>query len=141
MLSQKLFKAYVHILRYAEVYHCVPYVFNKNLRILEMRQGFHLYIVYFNNLLGFLFTVFLLSQYFMATAVIAINKLLMTNALALGMAISVMNNILMFQNIFMGHGTMEFFNMSCIYFRGFRGNNIFVNCNNLSSLLYTQCKL
>ncbi len=124
MLSQKLFKAYVHILRYAEIYHCVPYVFNKKSRILEMRQGFHLYIVYFNNFLAFLYTLFLLSQYFMATALIASNKALMTNALALGLTISVMNNILMFQNIFLGVDTMEFWNMSCVYFRGFRGKNI-----------------
>lgn len=124
MLSPKLFAAYIQILRVCDAFHCVPHFYNGKTGKLELRRGDHLVLVYLNSFLTFLYTVFLVSQYFSATELIAWNKGFMTSLLSVALTVFILVDIFNAQNLFLGDITFEYCNMCVHYFRNFREHYI-----------------
>lgn len=124
MLSPKLFQLYLQTVRLSNILHCVPYTFDEKTGILEKRQGWHLRIVYANNALSLLFSLFLISQYIMGRRVMEENRTQMTSLLTMVLACNLLMNTFTLQNIFVLENSLEFWNSTFDYFTQFRGTQL-----------------
>ncbi len=100
----------------------VPHHFHNN-RLSSYTDNKYLRRVYFNNFLSIGYTVFVITQYFMATELLVSYKHLMINALNLGVAIAVhlLISLLIFQNIFVCEETLKVWNSAYVFLRKFEG--------------------
>lgn len=121
MLSEGALSYYIFVNQCATNFYLVPHHFYND-RLSSYTDNKYLRRVYFNNFLSIGHTVFVITQYFMATELLLTYKHLMINALNLGVAFHLLISLLIFQNIFVCEETLEVWNSAYVFLRKFEGN-------------------